>query len=353
MSIVAEHPANVTVSTLRADLLEARLEKDEQGGWTRIPCDLRKVDLGELASKSAYLCSSNRIITDLPGRTKHVDLMVGEPWITDGELARVYLDWCLEAAQPKRKPKKRWVGYRHDDLAYLELGPPIHYGSPILEPRRLVLVDLDAAYWAIACLATLDLSFGLRPGGGIDVGYGKIGWHRPGEVCQLGGLSKRGRQAVIGYLHRREIEYYHYGELRHEPAPKRFTAPGLWGWMMCVLHAVAWEAVENWGCYRVATDSFLIDEADCEAFIGWLAEVWLLSGSVRARGMGRLYQLHWLEIRATKPGDISRSTKPVSDWWQNSFRDPPATWERSSNVVSRFPETRAALAASRYWLASR
>lgn len=282
--------------TLHATLVKARLDKDETTGWTR-----HNIEPG-LDSYLDTLPLTYRnwpTITSVPKtKTKYLHPALDCSW---GELARLYLQIALAVNGVKR------VGYRREALDYLEWHDPVYYAGGDLGTNtgRMVVVDCTAAHWSILSPGTLDLVFRLKPGGGLDAAWGHIEPPRAGQVADL---PKKVRLSITGNLARRTVERWRYNKPEHLRAPTNLLAPDAIAYIHLTLQAVAWEAVRDWRCRHVAMDSYIIPEDLAEPFIAWLADRWLLTGTVRARGEGRIYNTHQWEIRPHRPGDLGHST---------------------------------------------
>lgn len=335
--------------TLATDLIARRLAADTAGRWTRTTTDMADMafDLSpHLDGRPLVYVSVPNVVTDQAARTKLLDVHYPAPHVTGGELARQYLDATLELAGRKK------IGYRRSSLELLQLAPPVYYaGAAKANVGRWAILDLDAAYWQILSAGTADMSITLTPGGGATIGRGHLEWPRPDEMA---GLDKNVRLAVTGYLQRTAVSYYRFGTLTHAQAPRQYLAPDAYAIIILTLQAIAAEAVQDWGCRMILTDSFAVPCDRSEAFSAWLADRWCLTAKVTARGHGALYGLAWYEIAAKGPGDTPKTTKWVENWRKlNARGDPPFQRRRSSNLAWYPPATRDALARARHWLLGR
>jgi hypothetical protein len=163
---------------------------------------------------------------------------------------------------------------------------PLYFQRPI--EGELAVVDLDAAFWQLYKVASLDLT------------YDGVGYPTNGRVRFLGSDElhphKLLRNAVIGTCRAEVQTVLDHGKARLQPINGKWRRPALWAWVMDTLEAVAWDMRSLFGAVHIQIDGYILPHADlAEDAIVFLQDQWGLSASLRASGNGIVNGLgHWM-----------------------------------------------------------
>lgn len=154
---------------------------------------------------------------------------------------------------------------------------PLYFNRPV--SGELVAIDLDAAYWQIYRVASLDLF------------YDGTGYPHNGHVKFLGSADlephKLLRNSVIGACRADTRTESVFGAMRRVSIGNRWQRPDLWAYIMDTLEAVAWDMRNLFGAVHVHTDGYILPHRDlAQDAIEYLQREWHLAASVRAEGEG-------------------------------------------------------------------
>jgi hypothetical protein len=194
------------------------------------------------------------------------------------------------------------------DQSLLERVPPLYFAGP--SSGAYACVDLTAAYWSLYRVASLDLR------------YDGVSTPRNGAIRFLGSDElaphKLLRNAIVGTIRAETRTESQYGKVSLIPTGPKWRRPGLWGWIMDTLEAIAWEARMFFGAVHVQVDGYIVPAERAEELIGWLRDEWGLDATVRASGEGMISGLgHW------SIGDVHKGAdEGVDDSIGEGFVDP-------------------------------
>jgi hypothetical protein len=240
------------------------------------------------------LIPGNAHTTYPAGQRKWVDL--DEFPVPTAERSRRYLHDIFELQRPAHAGMaSERVPWATADLELLAAQPPKWFAGRAVRSRpgaELAYVDLRAAYWQLYRLTTLDLFFSPAP---PILALGRLAFLDSEEL----GADKDLRNAVVGSIRVRHYRVMGAAGERRCPLFNAVLAPGLWGYMMYTLHAVAAEVRAHFQAVYVCCDGYIVPAALADPLIAWLRQEWALEASVRARGPGVVYGLGSYIIGAT------------------------------------------------------
>lgn len=222
-------------------------------------------------------------ITHGPSRAVTV-APAGAP-ITDVELARPWLRWCMAAAageESRSSMASRRIPWEKVALGHLDKRPPLWWSGDS-GTQDLAYIDVRRAYPSIYRRFTADMRWrpdDERP----SLGYGGV------EFLHVDGLPKRTHRAVGGIVRSTTLTVMVRGvpEQRSTLGWSRYLAPDLWGILMDTLHAVAELAVRS-GAILWDTDGGILPAAGAEGVIAQIHERFGLPMRVRAAGEGQVW----------------------------------------------------------------
>lgn len=181
---------------------------------------------------------------------------------------------------------------RIEDDHLLERQAPLYFPGP--RSGEFACIDVDAAYWSLYRVASLDLSYD----GELTPRQGRIRFLGADELRPF----KFPRNAVIGSIRAEVRTEAHYGEIRSVPIGPQWRRPGLWAWIIDTLEAIAWDARMLFGAVHIQVDGYIVPADVAGDLVRWLRSEWGLQASIRAVGPGTITGLgHW-SIASTDKG---------------------------------------------------
>jgi hypothetical protein len=168
---------------------------------------------------------------------------------------------------------------------------PLYYDGTTHE-GDFAVVDIDA------CYPSLYLPVGMAPRFFPDLpalglsrlsGDGPPDWDRPAEW--LAG-PKAARNALVGITMTRgdTLEWLERGKVCHKKAINDCYSPSLAAWCVWCVGAVAVDLVRRFGFVTWATDGGVAPTGElADAAIVHVRDMWGLTATVRARGLGRVW----------------------------------------------------------------
>jgi hypothetical protein len=179
------------------------------------------------------------------------------------------------------------------DQALLERQAPLYFTRP--QSGSFACVDLDAAYWQLYRVASLDLD------------YDGLATPKNGRVRFLGSEELRPhkllRNAIIGTIRAEYRTEANYGLVSSVATGPRFRRPALWAWLMDTLEAVAWEVRMFFAAVHVQIDGYIVPTDVAQSLIEWLKVEWGLQASIRASGHGVITGLGNWQIEDEQVGE--------------------------------------------------
>lgn len=206
--------------------------------------------------------------------------------IGNSELARSYIKLCLAEANGK---VARCNYKRYEE--YLTYPAPLYYEPGTVNGRHrgdYAMVDISSAYWTIHKSVTIDLKF--EPGRWILLG--RTPYRHTEEVTAYRGM----RHAIPGMLAAAEMAEYRYGKRIDYKFPDKLSYPGIIGYTYHVMHAIAREVIDHFDAAMVLTDAYIVPRDRAEELVRFLRERWGVTGVVKARGYGALYEMNVYQI---------------------------------------------------------
>lgn len=201
--------------------------------------------------------------------------------ITNNELAREYLRCCLEAKEGKiaKCPRR--------NESYLSLPATLYYEGG-RKQGSYAYVDISSAYWTIHKTATIDMRY--EPGQWVLTGGAP--YRDVDEVTAYRGL----RHAIPGSLKISEMQIFRYGEGQDCSFKGKFSYPGIVGYCMHVMHAIAREVIDHFGASMILTDAYIVPQDRAQELVRFLWERWGVGAVIKAQGSGALYGLNVYQV---------------------------------------------------------
>ncbi len=197
--------------------------------------------------------------------------------ITKSELARQYIRACLRDARKTRQVLRCPGWYKE----YLKIPPPLYYAGG-RHRGDYAYVDIREAHWSIHKTSTIDM----RYIHGMQTATGNAPYLNTAEVTDFREL----RHAIPGSLATGSMREAHFGDSVRREFKGDLFFPGLTGYTFSVLHAVAREAIDNFGALMVLTDAVILPQNRALDYVDFLQGYWGLTSVVKYEGPGALYQ---------------------------------------------------------------
>lgn len=187
------------------------------------------------------------------------------------ELAWAYLNHIVDESATRRKR----VGWSKKTFGFLDYGPPTFFSGP--QTGSLAYLDIDACYFSLYSLATLDLNFDVWP---PLLVLGKVDFlerdyllaNKSVRNTLGGGIIRSSSMTTYSGRQKSIVEVQNYN---------RFLAPELWGFMMKILHSVAREVVDNFDVYYWNFDGCILPRKYAYLASEYMWDKWGLSSGIR------------------------------------------------------------------------
>lgn len=219
-------------------------------------------------------------LTDVTAQRKYLDKCA---WpVGDAELARQYLAQLVQEQAPfdgGEGMASRRVPWQKRALPMFQITPPLYFKRPV--DGDLAYVDIHAAYHTLYSPATLDLDFDIERG---TLALGRLNFLSAHEIGQEKGI----RNSLVGITRALTMQQVRFGIAQTRRTHNRFLAPGLWGYLMHTMHAIARQAVRDFGAVYVHTDGYIVPRPAAEPLITHLRDRWLMDAGIRHAGQGRV-----------------------------------------------------------------
>lgn len=264
--------------------------------------DITSQMLGDI--RLAYLgtTTGNTIYVRNQGRPDCKYLPPASGGVTNNELAREYLKYCLEEGQRTggqilRCPKS------HD--RYLDILPTLYYEGG-RHNGEYAYVDISSAYWTLCKTSTIDMRY--EPG--HHVLTGKAPFLDADEVT----VYRQLRHAIPGNLKCGDMQVSRYGELSTCDFRSRLGYPSLVGYIMHTMHAIAREVIDHFGALMILTDAYIVPRDYASSLIDFLYERWGLQSIIKSEGEGSLYQLGVYQVGSKRSTNAPVRRTQAKEW---------------------------------------
>lgn len=250
------------------------------------PSTVASIPLAYLAtggSKTVYVRNKGKL------DAKYMPVSTGG--VTSSELAREYIKLCLEQAGPTLRSPKRYY-------QYLDIPASLYYEGG-RHKGKFAYVDISSAYWTIHKTTTIDMRFTPNK----VVGTGKAQYLYTDEVTNYRGL----RHAIPGSLRAGKMQLCRNGKPEAVEFKGNLSYPGIIGYTMSVMHAIAREVIDHFGALMILTDAYIVPQDQGEALTEFLWERWGVVAVVKAAGEGELYELNCYQVGNHQSADADPS----------------------------------------------
>jgi hypothetical protein len=232
------------------------------------------------------------------------------------ELSSAWLSLLFEEQRARTGIASKRVPSRKVDREFLSWPQPEYFRGGAVS-GDLAYVDGHRMYFSLYRAGSLDLRY-CPDGPDTTIGLGRFRFLGHGE---LEAVDKLALQAVSGIFRATHATHYHRGRLvRVEGNWNRFLAPGLWGYMSDTLHAIAGDAVDDFGACYVHTDGWIMPGENAQRFIDHLASAWRIEESVKCAGPSVVTALGRWQVGerqsvlgAGEPGQPFSNLRPITD----------------------------------------
>lgn len=303
-NIVHDHPLWRTLVERIAVKKQQRIlipELEYEDITSQMLTDIRLAYLGSTSGNTVYIRNT--------GRPDCKYLPPSSGGVTNNELAREYLRLCLEEGAKKgqvlRCPK------RHEK--YLEIPPALYYEPGPLDGRHhddFAYVDIREAYWTLHRTATIDMRY--EPDGHVMMG--KVPYLDTAEVTSFRQL----RHAIPGNLRCGQMQIARHGQFSLCDFKGRLNYPGIIGYVMHVMHAIAREVIDNFSAAMVLTDAYIVPQDRAELLREFLWERWAVNSVIKSQGPGSLYGLNVYQVEAYRSGHAPVKFTTEREWTYRS-----------------------------------
>lgn len=225
--------------------------------------------------------------------------------IGNSELGRTYLRMCIEAAKKEGKVGRSTKQY----LPYLDWEATLFYEPGPINGRyhdSFAYVDISSAYWTVQRSSTVDMQF--QPEEWIL--EGRVEYRDTEEVTAYRGL----RHAVPGSLRCGEMQIYKRGVPVEYEFKSDLSYPGLVGYTMYTMHAIAQEIIDHFDAKMILTDAYIVPIEHAEAVVEFLWERWRVWAVVKAAGEGALYGLNVYQVGHKRTGHAPDQFTTAESW---------------------------------------
>lgn len=175
-------------------------------------------------------------------------------------------------------------------------------------------IDLDAAFWQIYRVASLDMI------------YDGTKWPRNGQIKFLGSEELRPhkllRNSIVGTTRAEYRMVMDHGRVLKERVGTRWLRPDLWAYIMDVLDAVAFDVAVLFESVHIFVDGYIVPTGTAVDLRRYLQEFWHLDSSVRVSGPGRIAGLNNWEIADQSQGDVDPIVSPIGKEIKISEKNP-------------------------------
>lgn len=226
--------------------------------------------------------------------------------IADAELARPYLRLLHREQAPRKGMGAKRIPWRKESLRLLDVQPPLY--CPGVARGEFAYVDVVRAYPSIYERLSLDVNF--VPDEQLPrLGVGRFRFLYAAELSDL----KLMHRALGGILRATRMVVWERGvPVTYDTTGwSQFLCPGLWGVICFVLHAIAQDAISEFGCVYVNKDGFVVPRSMAPALRAAIAERYGLASQVKAQGPGTVWGLGRYAIGETSTLTPHRSGRPV------------------------------------------
>lgn len=219
--------------------------------------------------------------------------------ITNSELAREYLKMVIS----KTKGKVARCPRSYND--YLDYPATLYYEGG-RQRNNYAYVDISSAYWTLHRTTTIDMRF--VPGRWCLTGRAQ---HiNTSEITAYRGL----RHAIPGSLSKGKMMMFHYGKPADLDFRSNLSYPGVIGYVMSVMHAIAKEVIDHFGASMILTDAYIIPQERAQELVHFLKDRWSVDAVIKASGNGTLYGMNIYQIGNYKTGHAPAFHTDAPEW---------------------------------------
>ena len=259
--------------------------------------------------KLAYLGTNNNntVYVRNKGKPDVKYLAPSSGGIPNSELAREYLRVCLEAGAKDRKIMRCPSTYQK----YLKIPATLYYEGG-RSRGNYSYVDISQAYWTLHRTATIDTRF--ETGQWRRIAMGDAPYLDTGEVSDYREL----RHLIPGCVATGAMQEARYGSIRDCEFKGGLFFPGVIGYGMSVMHAIAREVIDHFGAVMILTDAYIVPQDKGQCLIDFLQERWGVQAVIKDKGPGAVYDQGCYAVGRKRSGDAPRFYTDAPSWTYTS-----------------------------------